>query len=99
MPAGKSSCEAVERHVVEPDDVRAARAWFQIFIFRQVQVLAAECGVVSGTFENRLRVRVLKHQPATSARLSGVDAVDEQLAFLLAFVISTEHAGQTGHQG
>lgn len=99
LPAGKSSCGAVERHVVEPDDVKGGSCPVPDFIFRQVQVLAAECGVVSGTFENRLRVRVLKHQPATSARLSGVDAVDEQLAFLLAFVISTEHAGQTGHQG
>lgn len=74
LPAGKSSCGAVERHVVEPDDVKGGSCPVPDFIFRQVQVLAAECGVVSGTFENRLRVRVLKHQPTTSARLSGVDA-------------------------
>ena len=66
---------------------------------RHVEVFAAEGRVIAQSFKNDLRVRVLKHQPATSARLSGVDAVDEQLAFLLAFVISTEHAGQTGHQG
>ena len=40
----------------------------------------------------------LQHQSGTSACLTGVHSVNQQLSFKLAFVIAAEHAGKTGHQ-
>ena len=93
--SGRAPCSRARRCRV------MTRTLLQIFIFRQVQVLAAESGVVSRTFQNRLRSPgSCKHQPCNvRALVWRRRSVDEQLAFLLAFVISTEHAGQDRTSG
>ena len=98
LAAGQSACGAVKFHVAESNNVERGTDPAPDLIFRQIQIFTTESGVIAHTFQNRLRVRILQHQSGTSACLTGVHSVNQQLSFKLAFVIAAEHAGKTGHQ-
>ena len=67
-------------------------------IRRHAEVLTAEGGIVADALEDDLCVGILHHQPRAAARLTRVGIADQQFALLLAFIVTTEHAGQPGHQ-
>ena len=67
LAAGQPTCGMIRAHVVQAHDVKGLTHPLPDGVSSEAEILAAESGIVTCTFKNRLGVRILHHQAAPAA--------------------------------